>query len=215
MKAHHCLVVGDSGKGKTTFLREMHATASCASVWVNHSNESRVAGEVAATAPTMKKACASFSSFEQVRINMKTDKNPREAFAVAREFALELHSKTGAACQIIIDEAHAALPDSESKSGADSGNPVRTSLHEDRDKGIKVVLATQDPQDLYYPPIKQCRHIVWVGDANSLHKGFINYYNLSDIQGGSLPSQEFDYVVIKPTLPAKIVYSGRTKEKYA
>jgi len=102
------------------------------------------------------------------------------------------------------------LPDSEAQSGPTSGNPVREALHEDRDRGVKVVLATQDPTDLYYPPIKQCRHLVMFAPS-SFHTGFLRYY---DIESLEYPTEAYHYAVVRPSLPPEVVYRGVTDPRY-
>lgn len=212
MKAYHTLVVGDSGTGKTTLLRELHDEFRGVSIWVNHNGETGVRGVVAASERGMRQAVGEYRQWDAVRINMRTERSPTAAFAEARAFAHSVYQTVGVPVQIVLDEAHAALPDSDELSGPGSGNPVRAALHEDRDKGVKVVLGTQDPSDLYYPPIKQVRHIAWVGPPSSFHEGFVRYYKLKDIEW---PTERFEYVVIKPSMPPEVVYRARTNQKYA
>ena len=39
MQAYHTLVAGDSGGGKTTYLREAHDTYPGLSIWIDHSDD--------------------------------------------------------------------------------------------------------------------------------------------------------------------------------
>lgn len=213
VKAHHTCVVGDSGSGKTTLVRQIHEEFEKGpSLWVNHSGEMNVAGTVARSPGELKQVVTRAESIQNLRVNYKPNVDAKEACAVARAWAKELRRYSGFPVQVVVDEAVAVLPDSESESGP--GNPVRDGLHEDRDQKIKWVLATQDPMDLFYPPIKQCRQIIWVGIPSPFHQGFASYFNLAK---GAMPTQEYAYRVFRKERPFEWtpVYEGTTEERYA
>lgn len=128
-----------------------------------------------------------------------------------RAVAHGYYERTGYPVQVIVDEAHRHLPDSEKKSSA-KNNTLAAMLHEDRDKGVKIVLASQDPTDFYYPPLKQCKWLVWCGPPSTFHRGFRRYYSI-DVD--DLPDERFQYVVIRPSDPPRVVYQGETNEVYA
>jgi hypothetical protein len=115
--------------------------------------------------------------------------DPLDAAASARSVAHDYHRQTGYPTQVIADEAQdGMLPDGD----VEADNPVKRMLHEDRDKALKVQVATQDPQDLEYTPLKQCRYWVWVGEWSTFHRGFINYF---DLPKSELPTEPYQVVV--------------------
>jgi len=223
MKAKHVLVAGDSGGGKTTRCRETVAKHDGIAVWCNHDGDD-VPGETVRSLAEMQEAVQACSSVAEVR-NRRLDfrcSDPSSGARTARTFALavEVVRDREVCVLVLVDEAHEALPDTEEQSAVNSGNPVAKMLHKDRDDNVKVVLATQDPQDLYYPPVKQCKFIVWCGAVSTFHKGFVNYYNLRDMKAGdgvedaSLPTEDYEVVVIKPTLPPRVVHRTETDPQY-
>lgn len=222
MKAKHVLLGGSSGGGKTTRARQMHAEHDGVSVWVNHNDED-VPGQTVGSLGEMQAAVQACSSVAEVR-NLRLNYRCHDALSgasAARTFARSVgrHFDAEVCTQVIVDEAHIALPDSEADSAVSSGNPVAKMLHEDRSLHVKAVIATQDPQDLYYPPTKQCKYIVWCGPVSTFHKGFVNYYNLSEmkadgVEDASLPTEDFEVVVIKPTLPPRVVHRTETDPQY-
>jgi hypothetical protein len=113
--------------------------------------------------------------------------------------------------QVIVDECQNAPT---FKDGADG--PTRKMLHEDRERGVKCVLATQNPQDLRtsewrYGPLQQCQYFVWVGPARTWHRGFREWLH---VEADMLPNENFDYAVIEPSDPPKVAHSGVTDPQY-
>jgi len=113
--------------------------------------------------------------------------------------------------QVIVDECQNAPTFLE---GADG--PVRKMLHEDRKRGIKAVVATQNPQDLRtreynYGPLQQCEYFVWVGQERAWHDGFTDWLKL---RSEDLPDQPYAYVVLEPTNPPQVVAEGTTDPQY-
>ena len=221
MRAKHVFVAGASGGGKTTFARETHAKHDGISVWVNFNDESGLDGRSMANAVTCRsraglddavRSCSSPAQVRNLRVNFVTD-DPVEAAETVREFAVSVadHFDAEVCVQVILDECQHVLPD-ESSSSVQQGNPVAWMLHEGRSYNIKAVLMTQDPVEVYYPPIKNCKHLVWVGETKTFHRGFTNYWNLNDLD---LPTEDFEFVVIKPTDPPQVVHRGETKEAFA
>lgn len=188
MKAHHVLVAGSSGGGKTTLARQYHAEFEGSSIFLTTKKNERTAER---DPPT--------------RIRKSSCTYPKDVH-IAREWAL----KREGAVQVIVDEADSAMPDSESKSGPGSGNPLREGLHKDREERIKYVVCTQDPSDLYYPPLKQCQHFVFVGEPAMWMEGFFRYFNIPREDVEAL--EDYEYVVM--TRSGKVVYKGRTDPKY-
>lgn len=216
MKAYHTLVVGDSGGGKTTYLREKHATANAASVFLTDKpSESNISGTRVRGRKALNTAVNRADSPTDVRAKWLGASYP-DAVHTVREWAYDLRTHRGWSTQVIVDEADGALPDSESLSGSSSDNPLRDGLHGDRDRGIKYMLATQDPSDLYYPPVKQCRWFVWVGKAAPWHEGFARYFGFTDMRG-ELPAEEFEYVVFEKGsgMSWSVAHRGKTNKRYA
>lgn len=207
MKAYHALVTGSSGGGKTTYLREIQDTVDACSLYLtSKDHESGVAGTRVAGRTALNTAVSRASQATDVRCKWY-GADYDGSIRIAREWAHDVREHMGWPTQIIVDEAQ--------DSGlADGDGPLVQGLHEDRDRGIKWVPATQDPQDLRdgYGAIKQCRHIVWCGPPNSFHKGFLSYYDLVSVD---LPTEPYHYAVIKPSYPPEVVYRGTTKERYA
>lgn len=220
MKAKHALVVGDSGAGKTTYLRELFARHDGVAIWINHNGVSGIDGRSHDHAQTVTSRrqmdsavsnCPTTNHVRNLRLNYRCT-DAVDGAEVARAFAQDVgqHFSQDVETLVILDEAQAALPDNQDSS-AGAGNPVAGMLHEDRNQAVKCVLATQDPQDVYYPPIKQCRHIVWVGQPSTFHRGFLRYYNLRDV---GLPSEPYHYAVIRPVEPPEVVARGQTDPQF-
>ncbi|ELZ78105.1 hypothetical protein C455_10498 [Haloferax larsenii JCM 13917] len=130
---------------------------------------------------------------------------PLKTAREARQVAHEYHEATGFPTQVVFDEAHNVLPDGE----VESDNPVKKMLHEDRDKALKVVIATQDPSDLEYTPIKQCKYWVWVGEWAVFHDGFLRYFS---IPRDDLPTEPYQYVVFDKRM--NVLHRAETQEVY-
>jgi hypothetical protein len=189
MDAEHVLVCGPSGGGKTTFLRELHAKHDGPSVFLTTKPNERTA----ATNPPR-------------RVRRSSCEYPAD-IADARQWACARDDVV----QVIVDECDNAPTFLD---GADG--PVRGMLHEDREKGLKCVVATQNPQDLRnstwkYGPLQQCQYVVWVGPARAWHRGFRNWLNLDADQ---LPDDNYSFVVIDPADPPAVVSRGETQPRF-
>jgi hypothetical protein len=133
--------------------------------------------------------------------------DPLDAAASGRSVAHDYHRQTGYPTQVIADGAQdGMLPDGD----VEADNPLKRMLHEDRDKALKVQVATQDPQDLEYTPLKQCRYWVWVGEWSTFHRGFINYF---DLPKSELPTEPYQVVVFDKRM--NVLHRTETKEEYA
>ena len=199
MRAYHIGVFGDSGSGKTTLLRELHETFAGLSIWINHSQEQGIAGAVAQGETALRNA-------DTHRVNLRM-KDGREAISMAREVAAEYAQDTGYPVQIITDEADDVLP-----ADADESNPLRRGLQRDRDRRIKHVVSSQNPQNTRKEALSNARYFVWVGSPHTLHDGFLRYYNLSSLD---YPREQFKYATIRMKHPPEIVAEGHTSERYA
>lgn len=210
MKAYHTIVVGDSGAGKTTLLREIHAEFAGYSVWIDHNGVSGIDGR-AGEGYTTVSSVAELKAANGTHIRYQCS-DPVKAVGAIRGHLKGVYDRTGWPVQVVIDEAHAALPDSD-KSAAGEGHPVAKMLHEDRDDGLKVVLGTQDPTEFYYPPIKQAAYIVWCGAPSPFHDGFARYYSLPKSE---LPTENFQYVVFEKgsAFNWSVAFRGETKASF-
>lgn len=196
MTAEHALVCGDSGGGKTTLMREMHQTFEGVSIWINHNGE-RVPGRSVNTVTELSNAIQSGTR----RIELTTT-DALKAVTAARSVAYYV---VDGRSQIIVDEAQNHLPDG----SVDADNPLKQALHEDRSEGVRVVVATQDPSDLAYTPIKQVQYISWVGGWSVFHDGFIRYFS---IPRDELPTAPYEYVVFDKRM--NVQHRGKTKEQF-
>lgn len=189
MDAEHVLVTGPSGGGKTTFLREMHSRHDGPSVFLTTKGNERKA-----------------QSNPPYRVRKSSCAYPRD-IQLVRAWAQSRSEIT----QVIVDECDNAPTFLDGDDG-----PLRGMLHEDRSRGVKAVIATQNPQDLHnntwkYGPLQQCKHVVWVGPAKTWHRGFRQWLNLAAKQ---LPNENYSYVVIDPQDPPVVVDQGETDPSF-
>jgi hypothetical protein len=215
MQAKHVFSAGSSGGGKTTRLRERHARHDGPSIWVNHldgTDIEDVPGVVCSSLTDMVEAVRSCSSLRRLRIDYRPPESGPEAAAVPKEFGRMMSAESGGevCTQVILDEVQVLMPDSEQDSSRDI-NPVAWMLHEGRDDNIKVVASTQDPTEVFYPPIKNCKWFVWVGEAKVWHSGFLQYWGFDSL---NLPDSNHRYALIRPSEPPEIVFRGETDPDY-
>lgn len=207
MQAYHCLYTGDSGGGKSTLLAEAADRFPGLVVIVDATDrgESKFSGRGVLDCATVRNAREARAANASI-IRIRTDDMTQGA-RDARELALEYSDSTGWPSQVIIDECQQVMSDE-----LESSHPIKKMLHEDRDRRLKCVLATQDPSDLQpnYSAIKQCRYFVWVGEWSTFHDGFIRYFS---IPRGSLPEQPYKWVCFDKRM--NVVNRGETRERYA
>lgn len=197
MEAKHALICGDSGGGKTTLMREMQSTFDGVSIWINHNDERLSRATRVDNFDQLQAAIGNGAT----RIDYRTTE-PLAAVEHARSMAYHVLDDP---MQIIVDEAHNLLPSGK----VDPDNPLKSALHEDRSAGVQVVVATQDPSDLEYTPIKQVQHIVWCGEWSVFHDGFIRYFS---IPRDKLPTSPYQYVVFDKRM--NVTYRGETNEVF-
>lgn len=209
MKAKHSLVVGVSGSGKTTLLREMHENFNGVSIFVNFEiNDDRaedIAGYRARGRKAMATAVGKFDEWSDVKINLLGD-DPMGMVELATDFAVDVWDTAGVPVQIIMDECHHLIGDA-----ADiSENRALWVLAEGRDKGIKGVFATQNPQKLDYTELLNVPYWAFVGQPATVQKGFFDHWG---IDMDDLPDEPHEYQVKDRQM--KTLYSGQTQEEYA
>jgi len=203
VKAYHALLTGDSGGGKTTLARELHADSPWTSIWINHNAERVPDGRSQADATTVRSARAVREAVQagHTAINYRTT-DVHAGVQTARSIG---YYETSTPVQIVVDEAQEHLPES-----PDPENPIKRGLHQDRDMGIRYLLLTQDPSDLPYTPLKQMQYWTWVGPWSTFHDGFIRYFGLPR---EDLPTEPYQYAVMNKR--AEVVYRGETDERFA
>lgn len=211
MQAWHTGVWGDSGGGKTTLLREMHATFKGVSIVVNHTGEYGFEGRRAASPEKAGEIIQQAASWSNIRINYRSQRPAKQQVRELRRLCGEIWDYAGVPQQLLVDEIFELIPDYKQDSGPGSGNPIIAGLKEDRDQGTKVVIATQDPTELYYPAVKQLQYHVWCGRPAKFHRGFMDYMGFPRDELMALDDHE--YLVLDKQ--AKVVDRGQTKEQYA
>lgn len=210
MRAYHTAVFGDSGSGKTTLLRETHAKFQGYSVWIDHDDVGGISGRDLEDAATVR-SIAELKRADAHRIRFVVD-DPRAALEDLRPIATSIYERTGWPCQVVIDEVQNVMPDGEDIS---TGNTCAQMLHEDRDQGVKLLIGSQDPQDVEYSPIKQARYLTWVGPPSPFHEGFRSYYR---IDADVFPTERFQYVVWekgRTPFEWEEVYRGQTDPAFS
>jgi len=207
MKAHHGLVSGDSGTGKSTLLAEMAARFDGLTIIVDPAGDQKFSGHNLDT-ETVRSESGIKQSSKPIVTYRPT--NLDRDLSMIREVAKQYRRQTGQPVQIILDESQQVFG-----TELDPSHPAKGLLHEDRDNGIKFVLATQDPSDLQpnYSALKQCRHMVFVGPPSPFHEGFVRYFSLPKDE---MPEQDYRYVVFgKGKLEWTVEYRGETSTEYA
>lgn len=189
-KTHHTAICGPSDGGKSTRMREHHETFDGVSIVVNHGDESKIVGYRARGPQAMATGVDQFEDWSDVRINLITN-DPLEGVELAIRFAIDVWDTAGVPVQIILDEAHNAFPSDVGETPQE--NPVIWALDEGRDKGIKIVLVTQNPKNMPYKKLDSVKYWVWVGEWSNPMEGFLKYYGfLEDIPGEQFHVTVFD-----------------------
>ena len=194
MDANHVLVAGPSGGGKSTYLREMHARQEGPSIYMTTKGNERTAHHR-----------------PPERVRQSSARYPSD-MEQARQWAIQ-RSET---VQIIVDECQNAPAFREGE------GPLADGLHEDRSRGVKYVIATQNPMDLRtnergYGPVQQCEYWVWCGPLKTWHEGFFQSNGMSDMIE-LMPQENYQYAVLNPTasVPAseRIVHRDVTDPRF-
>lgn len=209
MKAYHTLVVGDSGEGKTTLMREAHDNFEGYSIWIDHDGVGGIDGRQGQRYDTVPSVAALRAS-DATRIRFVAS-DPVKALEAVRPDAKKVYDRTGYPVQVVVDETQGVMPEGDDY---DSGNVLAQMLHEDRDAGLKVLMGTQDPQDIARKPTKQCKYMVWVGVPHPDHLGFARYHRMQDLE---MPEERFKYAVFEKgsNFNWDVAYRGETKREYA
>lgn len=217
LKSRHTFVFGPSDAGKSTYLREFQDKFPGHTIFVNHASgtgdyDGGFAGHRCATRQEIHKAVERSGRIDAPIDFRPPSSKPREAFSEAAMYAVDyadsVGSRTGTPVQIICDEFHQAMPDGD---GDPSENPAAYLLHEGRDKGIKVVGATQRPPKLDYDPLAQAKYFCFVGNPSVFAEGFFRYFSGFDMD--DMPDREYQISVLNRS--GELMHERETDTKYA
>lgn len=194
VRAEHCCIIGDSGSGKSTLGRTVHEKTDVASLVVDYSETGGYSGR----AVSDKAGLAEQLHDGGEAVFRDPDLSPVEQCAVAMAYARDAPHPV----QVIIEEAEEVMHYGNETEGMQQTNPVWWGLHQGRDDGVKVVIVTQDPQDLPYTPIKQVPYFAWCGLPAGFHDGWFNAHGWVPVD--DLPDRSHRYVVFDKT--GKVLY---------
>jgi len=198
MKAHHAAVFGDSGEGKTAILKEFQSHCGWPVIISDHSegdgSGKYPASDKLATLSGMRDRVANWDEpTDKVIVHHSSSLSPKEHAANVAQIARDILDTYGVPVAVIYDEAHRVLAGDWDEPGE---NPVAWCLHEARDLGIKCIVATQDPQDLPYGPLKQCQTLTWVGRPAGFHGPFLSHSISDAIDKDTVYEQDqYEYTV--------------------
>jgi len=213
MEEKHVFLTGSSGGGKTSHLKMMYRDHDGIAVWVNHGDRS--AGlpgwiERVESFEAIARRIEACESIEEVRSLRLIYDCPSDTAAIAplKRLAKRVsdHFSNRVCTLIAVDECAPLLPDDDEDSAREN-NPLAWLFHEGRDLNCKVAVATQDPGEVSYTPVKNLKWLVWAGKSKMFHRGFKQYWGLQDLD---LPRENHKYVVMDPLDPPEIVYKGET-----
>jgi DNA helicase HerA-like ATPase len=144
--AHNMAVLGSTQTGKTSFVRELHATTPRLSIWVNERDDQRVPNIAGTEARSLDGIRGAFERNE-TRINyLPADR--REAVPELRRWLWDVADRTDRqlSMQVVVDEVDRVAEQSGEKYG---NNPPRDAVRDFTSEGvkrnIKFVGITQDP----------------------------------------------------------------------
>lgn len=210
--AEHAFVWGDSGGGKTTLLREMHAEVDGVSVFCDHafdgSDESRTdgfKGYEAAGRQRMDSVVGMYDDWGEVRIVYRS---AAQSSAQALGECVDWARTVPASVQIIADELDAVMPDDDSTTAT---NPAKWAYRRGRSAGIKVVGATQTPQGMDYNALRSAKWWACVGAPSGLHEAFLDAH--SWMPSEALPVRNYQYLVYDKQGEPR--YRGETDPRYS
>lgn len=177
VRAEHVAIVGDSGGGKSTVARKVHEDTPAKSVVCNYAQTDGYSGPIV----DGKKAITEAHENGDVADYRDPTQTPMQHAATCMAYAREANHPV----QVVFEEAQVVMHQGESDRMQET-NPVWWALHQGRDKGIKVVLITQDPGDMPKPPTKQVTYWAWCGPPAGFHNGW-----LSHSVGNWMPTEDF------------------------
>lgn len=154
-------VLGKTQTGKTATVREMHATNSRVSIWVNERGTHRVP-DVASEGQTVRSIAGLKAAFgrNQYKINfLPSDRN--EALPQLRQWLWDVADRTDRdlPIQVIVDEVDRAAPQSQKAYGnLPARDAIRDFCSEGVKRNIKFVGITQDPSTYDKKALRQSEY---------------------------------------------------------
>ena len=144
--AHNLAVLGATQTGKTAFARELHATTSRVSVWLNERGKHRVPDVEGVTARTLSEVKRAFAN-DRYRIEyLPSDR--RRAIPQLQSWLWEVAERTNRQLpvQVVVDEVDRVAEQSGEKYGNNAPrDAVRDFTSEGVKREVKFVGITQDP----------------------------------------------------------------------
>lgn len=226
MRSEHVAIVGRTDVGKTPLLREMHERINGMSIFVDKPGEitSGFGGVKAAKLETAREKIEErYDHFKNARLHLNGADMHKTAWN-AIEIGREVYRETHVPFQIIIDESQNIFTQRGYEGPQE--NPVGKLLHEGKNMGGKVVIATQDPMEWPSSPLRQVRWFCWVGSPAGSQGSWLDHNIANWIPENHLPgsgtgeSVRFKYTVFDHFVPRdapaekKVAYKGKTKEEY-
>lgn len=222
-KPKHSLFVGRSGAGKSTLMSEVAHKWDGLTITVDHSIgeegdiEMQWPGILVKSDDEVQAVLEEQSTQEDIAdlsFHYATELSGPDAAAVPVEMAKQLSRSFDGEIPvlIVVDECQTVMPDNKGDS-ARSVNAVSWVFQEGRSWNIHVAAGTQDPQEVYAPPIKSMRWLYWVGAPIQPQKGWFRYYDVPT-DWEEFPTDWYQWIQMEPTIPWQLVDHGMTDEKY-
>jgi len=208
----HATIVGDSGNGKTTLMRELFHDADGNTLWVNHNDERGLSSNTAKSLEGLKGQYERSDGNARLVLLPGENVGPEEMAAIAMEFAIWLSEEYYEGIRIFFDEAHNYMPTGD-ESKQPKKNPVAWGIHEGRDKEVAVTLGTQTPRQIEYQPLGNMKYWAWVGQQAGIHGSFLDHSIANWFPTEQFPEERFKYIVFDNR--GDVLFKGETKEEHA
>jgi sugar phosphate isomerase/epimerase len=166
---HNTVHLGATQTGKTSTARELHATTSRVSIWVNERGDNRVPNVAGVEARSLEGVRRAFAR-DEYRINyLPADRN--DAVPELRAWLWDVADRTNRKLpvQVVVDEVDRVAPQSGEKYGnAPARDAVRDFTSEGVKRNVKFVGITQHPQGYDKEALRNSRYrLVWPMSAEA------------------------------------------------